>query len=382
MAHTHKSPLEESLLAEAVTQPTEYGYYLSYNDLYYKLESCTVRYDFSYHKLRGIKHIPFQDTDIKVIAHFPDWNYQQTNFFIQGLNDLNLNNPKQTEPVSFFQKGADTYELSFTNIREGQMLFVCEYNNQYAMGIGSISDALLEMFNSGDDKTSSVFGNITMALKSFPENLQLQALKSIWEQKETDEKTAKIWEVVLQKYSDFENREDREGKLVFADDTLHEIQYYLSLDSHPAQKEEAEKLIQLLEAFKNEKVEQVKTELPDRSLLAKNAIVYKGDYFTLTTVQIGDELLLRFNGIPNHFDGVVLRHKKRIQNDFTGDYILQTNEVNGDNWNTFCCEADSWTGRSYLFVYPPLIDTKVGVQIDYSNTDDTPEKVYDDYCRQ
>ena len=49
------------------------------------------------------------------------------------------------------------------------------------------------------------------------------------------------------------------------------------------------------------------------SLLADNIRNYMGDMFTLIKVEIGGDVLLRFKGIPNGYDDVVLRYRNRYR---------------------------------------------------------------------
>ncbi|WP_428740870.1 hypothetical protein [Tenacibaculum sp.] len=378
MKQTQTSPHEASQLAQASNELSVYGYYVLVDGLFYAIEPYAIKMEFGFNKLGSLKYAPV-DKEFKIVVFRPDWYYEHTSFFAQDLDVVNHDYTKRIEPKITLVV-PHVYELEFPALKKGQLLIIRDYNNLYGIGIGSVSDALVELFNTTKAPAHAVIANIKQALKSFPENLMIQSLKGVWEHKLLDEKSEKVWNTIQEKLDNYNQRSDREGKLVLADDVLHEIEYYLSLDENTPRKEEAEALVTEIMVFKNTKPEVVKEELPDISLLADNVKCYTTDTFTLTMVEIADEVLLRFKGIPNEYDGVVLRHKKQIQNEVTGAFLLQTNEVNSENWNTFCYENDGWGGL-YTYVYPPQINNKVYIN-EVGITDDTPLKLYKDYTKQ
>ncbi|MDE1206008.1 hypothetical protein [Tenacibaculum larymnensis] len=378
MEQTPKSSLEASQLAHSSNELSAYGYYVLVEGLFYTIESYTIKMEFGFNKLGSLKYAP-ADKEFKIVVFRPDWYYEHTSFFAQDLDIVNHDYTNRIEP-RITKVAEQVYELEFPVLKRGQLLIIRDYNNLYGIGIGSVSEALVELFNTTKAPAYAVIDNIKKALKSFPDNLVIQALKGVWEHKELEEKTEKTWNTVREKLDNYNQRDDRGGKLVLADEALHEIAYYLSLDDNTPRKDEAKALIKEIEAFKNEKPETVKEELPEMSLLADSVRNYVGDMFTLTMVEIGDDVLLRFKGIPNEYDGVVLKHKKQVQNEATGAFLLQTNEINGENWNTFCYENDGWGGL-YTYVYPPQINNKVYVK-EGGETEDSPLKLYKDYAKQ
>ncbi|MCQ0111418.1 hypothetical protein SAMN04487906_0231 [Zhouia amylolytica] len=372
------SPSEASQLAVSSKQLSAYGYYVLSDGLFYAIEPYSIKMEFGFNKLGGLKYAP-ASSDFKIVVFRPDWYYEHTSFFAQDLDIVNHDYTKRIEP-KIVQVAEHVYELEFPALEKGQLLVIRDYNNLYGIGIGSISDALIELFNTTKAPPHAVIDNLKKALKSFPDNLVIQALKGVWEYKVLEEKTEKVWNAVQEKLQNYKGREDREGKLVLADDVLHEIQYYLSLADNTPRKVEAEALIAEIESYKSNKPQVEKQELPDISQLAEHVVCYSGDTFTLTMVDVGEEVLLRFKGIPNEYDNVVIRHKKQIQNEATGAFILQTDEINGENWNTFCYENDGWGGL-YTYVYPPQINNQVYIQ-EGGITEDTPLKLYKDYSKQ
>lgn len=380
MANLPKSPLEESQLADAIQELNAYGYYVLVAGLFYQIEPYSLKMEFGFNKLGNLKYAPV-DENIRIVVFRPKWHYEHTSFFAQDLDIVNHDYTKRIEP-RITQRSENIFELYFPALKPGQLLIIRDYNNLYGIGMGSISDTLINLFNTTEAPASAVLQNIKQALKSFPQNVQLQASKCVWELKEVNEKTAKTWRAVVEKLAKYNERDDRQGKLVFANDVVNEIQYYLSLDENPLHKKEAQKILAEIERFKSEKQEVKVTDVPDRSLLSKQIAFYKAGQFTLTAVEIGEDVLLRFKGLPNEFNEKVLRHKKAVQNEATGAYILQTNEINGDNWNTFNYENDGWGGLR-TFVYPPLIEQQFDVHMTESGgNSDSPEKMYLDYCDQ
>lgn len=379
MTNSVQNPLEESLIAPAFEELTAYGYYVLIDQVYYLITPYDIQVEFGFNKLGKLTYAPVED-QFTIVVYKPEWDYDQTVFFAQDLDIVNHNYTKKIEPM-IEKFGQHIHKLTFPALHKGQLLVIRDINNLYGIGMGSISDTLVELFNTTNAPAAAVLSNINQALKSFPQNLQLQASKGVWELKEIDDKSQKAWEGVQKKLAQYNEREDRAGKLVFADDVVHEINYYLSIGDSPAHKEEAEEILKEIDAFKNQKEEATAVPLPDKSLLSSQVTVYVSRTFTVTYVEIGDEVLLRFTGIPNEFDNKVLRHKKQIQNEFSGAFILSTTEITGKNWNTFSYENNGWGGHR-TFVYPPNINQQTDVYLDIDYIPESAEDMYNDYCSQ
>ncbi|PIB36649.1 hypothetical protein BFP72_15190 [Reichenbachiella sp. 5M10] len=380
MTNFSKSQREESQQANPVTDLTEYGYYVLIDGAFYLIEPYSIQMEFGFNKLGQIKYAPVDETPIRVIVYRPDWHYEHTSFFAQDLDVVNHDYTQRIEP-QITQRAEHVFELHFPALTRGQLLVIRDYNNLYCIGMGSVSETLVQLFNTTDAPAYAVVENIKQALKSFPDNLQLQASLGVWELKNIDDKSAKAWKQVEEKWAQYNEREDREGKLLFAGDVEHEIAYYLSLDDQMPQREAAETMLSEIETLRQTKPEEETKEALDKAKLAPNTMVYRAGQFTVTAVEVGEEVLLRFTGLPNEFDGKVLRHQKAIQNESTGAYILQTTEVTGDNWNTFNHENDGWGGLR-TFVYPPMIEQQFDVYYDEDLAGESPEQMYEDYCAQ
>ncbi|UII28529.1 hypothetical protein LVD15_08880 [Fulvivirga maritima] len=379
MTNSTLRPEEQSLPVQPVTELNAYGYYVLVDNLYYPVYPYDIQVEFGFNKLGKLRYVP-ADADLRVIVYMPEWMPDHTVFFAQDLDVVNHDFTKKLEPLAK-PVTKDIFEITLPALHEGQLLIIRDYKGLYGVGVGSISDALVELFNTTDAPAAAVLSDINQALKSFPENLQLPASKSVWESKEVDDKSNKVWDDVLEKLEQYNSRDDRPGKLVFADDVEHEIGYYLSLGDNLPHKEEADKILAEIDAFKNKKEETAPAALPDKSLLGKNITVYESNSFTLCWVEIGDEYLLRFQGLSNEFDQKVLRHKKQIQNEATGAFILSTTEITANNWNTFTYENDGWGGLKTM-VYPPLIQQQEYVYKFNDTYSDSPEDLYNDYCKQ
>lgn len=379
MTNSSQNPQEATQLAPAFQELTSYGYYVLSDQMYYLITPCNIRVEFGFNKLGNLMYAPADDK-ITIVVYKPDWIYENTSFFAQDLDMVNHDYTKKIEPL-IEKVATNVHLLTFPALHKGQLLVIRDINNLYAIGMGSISDRLVELFNSTDAPAAAVLNEINQALKSFPENLQLQASRGVWELKEEDDRAQKAWNGVIKKLDQYKERTDRPGKLVFANDVIHEINYYLSISDNLPHKEEAEQILAEIEAFKNQKEEVVSEPLPDKSLLSSKVVAYSSRTFTVTYVEIGDEVLLRFTGLPNEFDKKVLRHKKKIQNAANGAYILSTTEVTGNNWNTFNYENGGW-GTVRIFVYPPKINQQTDVYLDLDYYGDSPEDLYDDYCKQ
>ena len=73
--------------------------------------------------------------------------------------------------------------------------------------------------------------------------------------------------------------------------------------------------------------------------------------------------------------------KKTVQNEALGTFILQTSEINGNNWNTFSLENDGW-GGGRVFVYPPMIEQQIDVYRDDEFEAENAKDIFNDYCAQ
>lgn len=380
MTNSSQSPLEASLPAPAFQEISTYGYYVLIDQLYYQIAPYDIKMEFGFNKLGNLTYAPVENDDITIIVFQPEWYYENTAFFAQDLDIVNHDYTKKIEPM-IERLGKTMHQLKFPALHKGQLLVIRDLNNLYGIGMGSISDTLVNLFNTTNAPAAAVLSDLKQALKSFPENLQLQASKGVWELKEQDDRAVKAWKDVQKKLDQYNERTDRAGKLVFAGDVEHEINYYLSLGEDLPQQEEAKKILTEINAFKNQKEEIVSEPLPDKSLLSSQIMVYISRSFTITAVELGDEVLLRFTGLPNEFDKKVLRHKKKIQNEATGAYILTTTEVTGKDRNTFSYENNGW-GSFRTFVYPPMVNQQVDVYLDIDQIPESPEDLYNDYCQQ
>ncbi len=380
MSNFSQSPLEASQPAELHASPQGIGYYIRTSEGFHALEPFNIQWEFGFNKLQGVRHADVSG-GFTIVVHQLDWRPDHSHFFAQDLDIVNHDYTTRIQPKEIIQRGENIFELSFPNLKEGQLLVIRDAHNLFAIGIGSISDALLKVFNSTKAPSHAVVGNIKDAIKSFPENVLLQAMLTVWEQKASGDKANKAWETVLEKKKAFEEAEKRDSKLVLGGDMCHEIQYYLSLEENPANSVEAKALISAFEEFKNNAPEVASEPLPEKEKLASKITQYRTygpSDMVVTTVEIGDEVLVRFKGLPNEADGVVYRHKKAIQNEATGAFILQSSEIQGENWNTMSYENDGWGGNR-LFSYPPMIEQQVDLFIDENEVEDSPEKLYEDY---
>ncbi|MBL6449378.1 hypothetical protein JMN32_23910 [Fulvivirga sp. 29W222] len=383
---TSNSAVEESQLAPVCNEPNQPGYFVYVDEKYYFIDPYHIQWEFGFHKLQNLKYAPVEGQDFKVIVNLPNWAPNHAAFFAQPIEIVNHDYTTPIEPkvtVNNFNR----IELTFDKLKQGQLLIIRDQTNLYGIGIGSISGKLVDLFNTTDRPSHAVLGNLKDALKSFPNNVQLKELLGVWEEKYVVEKSEKTWATVLEKWETYKREEERGSKKVFANDVEHEIEYYLSLADNQPNKGEAESILEKIEVFRNTKVDLGPKRLPGREELSGRVTCYRGygsmDLF-ITMVEVGSkgDVLLRFRGLPNEADGVVYLHKKAIQNESTGSYILQSSEINGDNWNTLSYENDGW-GGGRLFVYPPLVNQAIDIAVDHrAEGVESPDEMYDDYCNR
>ncbi|UII30445.1 hypothetical protein LVD17_19315 [Fulvivirga ulvae] len=385
ITNTTGSPAtEQSQLAIENNELSRPGYYIAVGGKYYSIDHYHIQWEFGFHKLRDLKYAPVSNQEFKVVVNIPDWRPEHTAFFAQPIEIVNHDYTVPIKPV--VTQGFNRYELTFDNLKPGQLLIIRDHAGLYGIGMGSITDKLVDLFATADGPAHAVLGNVKDALKSFPDHSGLQNLLKKWEAKYTIVKSEKSWETVQEKWQKYKLEEERGSKKVFANDVEEEIAYYMSLTENPANREEAESMLERIEVFKNSKVEIKPRRIPGKDELSSRVTCYRSlgpMDLLITMVEIGNkgDVLLRFRGIPNEADGVVYLHKKAVQNESTGSYILQSSEINGDNWNTLSYENDGW-GGGRLFVYPPLVNQAIDIAVDHRAEDvESPEQMYDDYCK-
>lgn len=382
---TGTTATEETQLAVESNELRQPGYFVEVGEKYYSIDPYHIQWEFGFHKLRDLKYAPVTDQQFKIVVNIPDWTPDKAAFFAQPIEIVNHDYTIPIKPT--VTNGFNRYELTFDNLKPGQLLIIRDHNNLYGIGIGSISDKLIDLFSTADGPAHAVLGNVKDALKSFPDHAGLQGLLGEWEEKYISAKSEKAWETVQEKWQKYKQEEERGAKKVFANDVENEIAYYLSLTDSPANREEAESMLAEIEVFKNTKPDITPKPLPGKDELSSRVTCYRSYGpmdLLITMVEIGSEgnAFLRFKGLPNEADGVVYLHKKAVQNSSTGSYILQSSEINGDNWNTLSYENDGW-GGGRLFVYPPLVNQAIDIAVDHrAEGVESPEDLYDDYCNQ
>lgn len=388
MSKYQASPLEESQQAVALIEPNEVGFYVKMNEVYYPINTCSFSREFNYKKLQNITYIPFdEDSNFKIVANIPNFYPENVLFYVNELNIQPINYDYYSLPtnVQVIQLSDNIHEFVFTDLKSNQFIVIKDQNQRsyFVISLSSLSNQLVDFFSKISENPRVVTQTIKNAIQSFPNNIQLQAMLSIWEGKETDEKLEEIWIDITKKWNQFLVEKDHQTKHVFAKNVLYEIRYYTSFSEESRVKELAN-MSNEIKAFQKIKMV-MSTELPTKEQLSNYITSYKSKQanFTITLVEFGeDECLIRFKGLHNEMDGRVFRHKKAIQDSLSGAYIWQTYEITGNNWNTLSCEHD-YHGTSFM-VYPPLIQQAVYVSLDteVKDVEDSSEKLFTDYCNQ
>lgn len=388
MSKYQASPLEESQQAIALKEPNEVGFFVKMNDLYYPINSCSFNREFNYKKLQHITYLPFdEDSNFTIVAHGANLYPENISFFVNELSTKTISYDYNSVPtnVQVIQLSDSLHEFIFTDLKSNQFIVIQDHNQRtyFAISLSSLSNQLVEFFSNVSADSGLVTQMIQDSVQSFPNNIQLQAMLNIWEGKEIDEKLDQIWIEITKKWNQFLIEKNHQTKHVLAKDVLHEIRYYTSFSEDSRGKEIADITIEI-SAFQKIKMA-MSSELPTKEQLSNYITCYRSEQanFIITVVELGkEEALIRFKGLHNEMDGRVFRHKKAIQNSFSGTYIWQTYEITGNNWNTLSCEND-YHGTSFR-VYPPLIQQSVYVKIDneIKDIEDSSEQLFSDYCNQ
>ena len=333
-----------------------------------------------------MNHTPFNG-ELTIIVHQKDWQLKHTGFFAQKLAIVNHDNYQRLVP-KIAPLESDTYSVTFKNLNKDQILIIKDTNGLYSIALSEISQTLITLFSNSDAPAYAVLANVKDALKSFPNNSELQALLPVWEHKAAEQKLSQAWDKVLEQRAVFLQAKDSESKVVYANNLERDITYVTSLGATSSQKKQIVKMQLAIDEFRKQRlIANQEIEIPAASDVNGNVTRYRasGEHgeLTITMVNIGAEgdVLMRFHGLPNNANDVVYRHRKAVQNSATGSYIFKSSEINGDNWNTFNVENDGWGGKN-SYVYPPKVNQRYSIYLDNSSTNGAIEdssQLYKDY---
>lgn len=368
-----------SLACELIQEIETEGYYFKTNKGYFKAASFNIQWEFGFNKLGSIPYAEIDNEDIRMVIYKKNWSHSDTYFLMQPLDivnhDVTYDITPQIKPLMH-----DRYELTFPGLKPEHLLIIRDINGFYCSSFNSISNHLERLFQITQAAPHAVLGNLQSSLKSFPDNVILKNSLPIWQLRRDHERAADIWIKIQEKWQEY-TTEDRPGhKEVFAANVEDDIRYYRSLADDLPELKNCEIMLDTIQKDKE-----------DAALLKSNKVIVipnvndirgavsrfraHNNNISITIVSIGDEgdVLIRFKGIPNHHDGKVYRHTKKIQNDMSGAFIYATDEIDGDNWNTLSLENDGW-GDERLFVYPPEIDQQVDIYEDNNQKDEAIEE--------
>lgn len=394
---TQKSQSEVAPLTE---YPSAIGYYLrTGKHQFYHIGEYILRGELGLNKLGQVTHVPL-DNDIDSFeliinaANVVDLQRLAPRFYAQSAAIVNPDFVKVLD-VQAEQVAENIFRVKAGNLEKGDIITIVDTNAVYAVSLGEISQNLVDTFSTIDWPASEIVYSLEQALKSFPDNQDLKNLLAQKRVNQGNEKLAKISKDIDQKVNNFNSAEKHASKRVHADDVIHEIEYYEAV-AEEAGESLPEHIVQLkkeMKTFLETPERQVLPEL-DKSKIASEVTYFQVSRFNGTSAGSGNlivsvlavgeqDMLIRFRGIANEFDGKVLRARKEITNDSTKTYIAKTTEVTGNNWNLFMYENDGWSSGSFS-AYPPAIQTKVDLYRssgDDISTIDSPEAMFSDYMK-
>ena len=361
---THMSA--QSRLATSVDAPNAIGYYiLTGEGKFYPIEQYIVRGELGLNKLANVSHVPVtQDSDINSIELFinvdnvVDLQRLAPRFFAQSAAIIN---PDYVKALDFQaeQVAENLFRVRLTNIEKGDIVTVVDNNAVYAISLGEITENLVSILGSIDWPAYKVANSLEEALKSFPDS---QPLKDLLAEKAKDrgnDKLNKISSDIDAKLAKFNAAEKHGSKLVHAKDVAHEIRYYEAVAEELGATPE-QRILDLKTEMQTfiDTPEVVELPVLNPSLLGNQVSYYQTSAYSgssvgagniqVSVVAVGDnDLLIRFRGIANEFDGKVLRARKEITNDSLNTYIAKTNE---DNFNKILPKSLFETNTIYIFI--------------------------------
>ncbi|TNC87198.1 MAG: hypothetical protein CSH37_01700 [Thalassolituus sp.] len=390
----------QSRLANVVETPSSVGYYIrTANDEIYPIEQYIVRGELGLNKLADVSHIPVSEASdidgIEIVINIDnvvDLQRLAPRFFAQSAA---ISNPDFVKALEFNaeQIAENLFRIQLTNVEMGDIITVVDNNMVYAISMGEITENLVNTFSVINWPAHEITYSLEQALKSFPEN---QPMKDLLAEKLKDkgsEKLTKISQDIDSKLNNFNSVDRHASKLVHAEDVLHEINYFEAVSEELGLAVE-QRIVDLksdMQAFIDTPEATTVADL-DTSKIGSEVTYYQTSNFggtatgagnvVVSVVAVGStDLLIRFRGIGNEFEGKVLRASKEITNDSLNTYIAKTTEVTGTNWNLFMYENDGWGGASFS-AYPPAIQDKVDLYRtteDKVQTTDSPQALLDDY---
>lgn len=394
-----KEMSSQSRPATALTSPSAIGYYISSSDqTFYPIEEYIVRGELGLNKLAHVPHVPIiEASDVNNISliinidNVVDLQRLAPRFFAQSAAIIHPDYVKALD-VHAEQIAENLFRVHLNPIEQGDIITVVDNNTVYAISLGEITGNIVRTMSTVDWPAYKIADSLKQALKSFPDSQPIRELLEIKLADKGNEKLIKISQDIDAKLAKFEAADNHGSKLVHAKDVVHEIGYYEAVAQETGQPTE-QRILDLkaqMQVFID--TPEVVTLPPlDSALLASQVTYFQSSAYEassigsrqiqVSVVAVGDvDLLLRFRGIGNQFDGKVIRARKEITNDSLNTYIAATNEVTGQNWNLFLYENDGWS--SSFSTYPPAIETKINL---YSVADkdvtalDSPQAMLNDY---
>jgi hypothetical protein len=395
-----KNMASQSRLANPQSTPSAVGYYISTgNDQFYPIEKYVVRGELGLNKLANVPHVPVNQTSdidkIELIINIDnviDLQRLAPRFYAQSAAIIHPDYVKVLD-VAAEQISTHLFRVRLANIEQGDIITVVDNNSVYAISLGEITENVIQTLSTIDWPSYKITDSLEQALKSFPDNQPMKDLLKIKLEDKGNDKLVKISKDIDAKLDKFNSIDKHGSKLVHAKDVVHEIGYYEAVAQELGHAVE-QRIVDMkseMQAF-IDTPEVVTLPTLDTSLVANSISYYQTSSYSGTSVGSGNilvsvvavgetDLLLRFNGVGNEFDGKVIRARKEITNDSLNTFIAKTTEVTGENWNLFLYENDGWSAS--FAAYPPAIETKVdlfAVKESDVTAPDSPEAMINDYA--
>lgn len=217
----------QSVSAEEM--PEFQGYYVKNGNEYVVAESFNSK-RFGFDKLKKIESVEREDESLYVHVYRENWDPVRSYFYTKPIAIINHDRYDEQSP-KVKSLGDDRYLLKFRDIGPDNVLFIKDFTGNYAIALGDAQEELVKLFENTDESPLAVLPNLEAALESYPDNDELEDLRSKWEKARQNQLDEREWKIVAEEWNRYEKADSVEQKLRYLKRTKAFAKNYL--DSFP-----------------------------------------------------------------------------------------------------------------------------------------------------
>ncbi len=230
--------------SQANTYPELEGYYVKNGTEYASIEVfITMR--FGFHKLKDIEFVERKNEQLFVHVYKKDWTLEKSRFYVK---EIVVGKSLTTTDVIPKVKdlGDNHFLLKLPNAASNKILFIQDWNDEYAMTLGNPVNEVVNAVQNTDMAAYVVLSDLKEALKSYPKNKDLQAQLPKWEKARALEVDNKEWKYVQRSWARYKKSESRDSKLHHLKKSQHLLNAYLNKFAKGTHRKEAKNRLKVI----------------------------------------------------------------------------------------------------------------------------------------